>query len=372
MRFVAILSTYVGRQFLGGVLAVLAVLLGVIVLFDLIELLRRSINRPDATFWFLTQLALLRVPFLGLQLLPFAVLFGGILAFWRLTRSSELVVARAAGVSAWQFLTAPVALGALLGLLAIMVVNPIASAMYARAERLDAEYLRSGGSALTITPGGLWLRQADRMPGAGEGAVAILHADRVTQRGTELELQRVSVFRLAADDRFVERVEAARGRLEGGHWALADAWELAPDGERHHFERLAMPTELTLARVQDSFASPETLSFWSLPGFIGLLEESGFSALRHRLHFQSLLALPLLLAVMVLLAAGFSMRPARRGGVGLMIGSGVAAGFAFYVLTRIVVEFGQSGAIPVLLAAWAPAGMGLMLAVTVLLHLEDG
>jgi lipopolysaccharide export system permease protein len=36
------------------------------------------------------------------------------------------------------------------------------------------------------------------------------------------------------------------------------------------------------------------------------------------------------------------------------------------------VEFGQSGALPVVLAAWAPAGAGLMLAVALLLHLEDG
>ncbi|MCC7427172.1 MAG: LPS export ABC transporter permease LptG [Alphaproteobacteria bacterium] len=370
MRIAAILSAYVGRQFLISVLSVLAMLLGIVVLFDLIEFLRRAINRPDLGFWFLVQLAVLRVPFMALQLLPFAVLFGGILAFWRLTRSSELVVARAAGVSAWQFLAAPVALGAVLGLVAIMLVNPIASAMFGRAERLDSEYLRSGGSALALTSGGLWLRQADRA--AGEGAVAIVHAGRVARRENGLDLEAVSIFRIAAGDRFTARLEAESGRLEQGRWALRDVWELPLEGGRTHHPELALPTDLTLARVQDSFAPPDTLSFWTLPGFIEVLEQSGFSALRHKLHFQSLLALPLLLCVMVLLAAGFSMRPSRRGGVMLMIGGGIVSGFALYVLTRVVVEFGQSGAIPVALAAWAPAGMGLMLAVALLLHLEDG
>ena len=51
-----------------------------------------------------------------LQILPFAVLLGGIFAFWRLSRSSELVVARAAGISAWQFLAMPVLLAMLLGI----------------------------------------------------------------------------------------------------------------------------------------------------------------------------------------------------------------------------------------------------------------
>ena len=55
-----------------------------------------------------------------------------------------------------------------------------------------------------------------------------------------------------------------------------------------------------------------------------------------------------------------------------MIGSGVAAGFLLFVVSKVTEEFGQSGALPVALAAWAPALAGLMLAVSLLLHLEDG
>ena len=135
---------------------------------------------------------------------------------------------------------------------------------------------------------------------------------------------------------------------------------------------MSLPTDLTVARVQESFASPDTLSFWALPGFIALLDRSGFSSIRHRLHFQALLALPLLCATMALVSAGFSMRPARRGGVAQMIGSGVAAGFALFVVSKMAEEFGQSGALPVALAAWAPAASGLMLALALLLHTEDG
>ena len=116
-----------------------------------------------------------------------------------------------------------------------------------------------------------------------------------------------------------------------------------------------LPTDLTVARVQESFASPDTLSFWALPDFIALLDRSGFTSIRHRLHFQALLSLPLLCATMALVAAGFSMRPARRGGVAHMIASGVAAGFVLFVVSKIAEEFGQIGALPVALAAWVPA-----------------
>ena len=56
----------------------------------------------------MAEIAALRLPYIATQVLPFAILLGGMLCFWRLTRSSELVVARAAGVSAWEFLAAPV------------------------------------------------------------------------------------------------------------------------------------------------------------------------------------------------------------------------------------------------------------------------
>jgi lipopolysaccharide export system permease protein len=90
------------------------------------------------------------------------------------------------------------------------------------------------------------------------------------------------------------------------------------------------------------------------------------------LHFQALLALPLLAGTMCLLAAGFSMRPQRRGGVAQMIGSGIAAGFLLFLVSNLTKEFGQSGALPPVLAAWAPAVAGLMLSISLLLHLEDG
>ena len=131
-------------------------------LFDFIELLRRSVTKPDATFGLVSEIAALRMPRESMEILPFAVLLGGIFAFWRLTRSSELVVARAAGVSAWQFLAAPVLCAVALGVIATAAVSPLASVMLGRAEVLDNAYLRTGGGPLALAGGQLWLRQADR------------------------------------------------------------------------------------------------------------------------------------------------------------------------------------------------------------------
>jgi lipopolysaccharide export system permease protein len=370
LRFAFTLSTYIARQFCAAVAGMLAGLSLLVMLFDYIELLRRAATRPDVSFGLVTSIALLRLPYFLLQILPFAVLLGGIIAFWRLTRSSELIVARSAGLSAWQFLAAPLACGILFGAIATAGISPLSSVMYSRAESLDNLYIRKTGGPLQLAGGQLWLRQVDRA--LVPQGVAYLHARHVALQNKVVATDEVSVFRLDGHDRLLVRIEAEHARLAGGAWRMTGTRTITPDHLPESIGAFDLPTDLTAHRMQESFQSPDTLSVWALPGFIALLDNAGFSAVRHRLHFQTLLALPLLCGTMVLVAAGFSMRPTRRGGVARMIGSGVASGFALFTLSKVAEQFGQSGALPTVLAAWAPAGAGLMLAVSLLLHLEDG
>lgn len=364
------IAIYISRQFSGAVIAMLLALSGLVGMFDFIELLRRSASHVDVTFGTVSEIAALRLPYVSMQILPFAVLLGGILCFWRLTRTSELIVVRAAGISAWEFLAGPTLCAALFAVVAITVISPVSSAMLAKAEAMDDAYLRTGGGPLSLAGGQLWLRQSDH--GITPRGVAIIHAEKVELHGKRLTANQITVFRLDNADTLLARIDAPAATLERGEWVLDDARSVRPEEMPEAPAVIKLPTDLTVARVQESFASPDTLSFWALPGFIRLLDRSGFSSIRHRLHFQAMLALPVLSATMALLSAGFSMRPARRGGVAKMIGSGVSAGFVLFVISKLAEEIGQSGALPVIIAAWAPAVAGLMLAIALLLHTEDG
>ena len=114
------------------------------------------------------------------------------------------------------------------------------------------------------------------------------------------------------------------------------------------------------------------MSFWALPGFIDTLEQAGFSALRHRLHWHALLAAPLLMCAMVLIAATFTLRHTRRGGTVFVIVGGVLTGFVLYFFSDVVFALGLSDSIPVALAAWTPSGVSTLLGLAMLFHLEDG
>jgi lipopolysaccharide export system permease protein len=365
MRVARTLSGYIARQFLAWCGGVFGAMLVIIFLLDYIELLRRGASKPEATLARLLEMAALKLPHMAQEVMPFAVLFGTMMVFWRLTRSNELVVARAAGVSAWQFLTPAVISALMIGVVAVTVFNPIASAMQAGYEALEARILRGSGSQFAVFRSGLWLRETDE-----QGNLRVIHADRIV--GASLALENVTLYFFRGFDQFVGRIDAAQARLEPGRWQVSKGWSWEQGGFSTPFEDITVPTGFTPEKIRESFASPETMSFWKLPGFIRLLEDSGFSAQRHRLYFNGLLARPFLLCAMVLIAATFSLRMQRRGGATMMVMAGVATGFLLYFLSDVVFAFGLSATIPVALAAWTPAGVCLLLGASLLLHLEDG
>ncbi len=384
------LSRYVAGRFLGAVGAACVVVFALIVLLNAIELLRRS-SGEEIAFPDILAMALLQSPAIALTALPFVVMLASLACFARLARSSEIVVTRAAGVSAWALVAPPMALAVALGALGTTLLNPFAAASTERYRTLEARHFSGRASRLSISPEGLWLRD-----GGAQGQV-VIHARAADPRATQLFDVTIHLF--AREDELTGRIDAASARLVEGAWALRDgashAIDPAPDAPQaqtagaadatgaasdgaldaalpERFDRLDIPTELTSAQILDSFAAPEQISFWALPAFIRTLEASGFSAQRHRTHWHGQLAAPLLFGAMALIGAAFSMRHARLGGLGGMALAAAISGLGFYFLADLAKALAASGAIPAALGAWGPPAAAALFAAALLLHLEDG
>lgn len=374
MRIPVTLSLYIGRTFLTAILTTLLVMMVIVGLMELLELVRRGSDTPNGVpFVIILEMTLMKLPSTIERIYPFAFLIGGMVTLSRLTRSNELAVVRSAGVSVWQFLFPGLAIAMGLGILFITVVNPISAAMVSRFERIEGRYIDNKPSMLSITLSGLWLRQVDEggaqfnQKPVGE---YILHARRMDQ--ASLTLEDLIVFFYDKHEGFLGRIDAKKGQLTKGAWQISDAMISAPGMDSSIIPNFAMPTTLTLNQIQESFAPPESFSFWQLPQFIDVLEKAGFSAIRHKLYFNTMMALPFLLAGMVLVAAVFTLRQTRRGKTGILVVLGVVTGFIFYFSANLVYALGASGALPLVMAAWAPSLVVLMLGGSLLLHMEDG
>ena len=358
------LARYLGLQFLISVAIVLGGFLVLVFIVDIVAMLQRFGAKEGITFGTIITMSMLKMPNLLEETIPFATLAGATWSFARLSRSSELVIARAAGVSAWQFLSPALLLGFFGGVFLILAYSPLSASMIEREESLEAKYLRSQTSLLDVSATGLWLRQADA------AGAAIINALRVKEQGTRLE--DVSIYLSQGEDRFVGLITAKVATLEHGRWLLEGGLIRRLGHENQPEPITDFATTLTRTQIQDSFASPKTMSFWQLPRFIKLAEQAGFSALRHRLHYYSMLARPLLLCAMVLLAAVFALRVQRGRGLSMLVVGAIICGFALYAASSFSQALGLAGVVPVTLAAWAPAATATLLGVAFLLHFEDG
>ena len=352
------LGRYLSSRFLRMILAVFATIFSLVFVIDFVELLRRTGNIPGVTTTSIAFLSFLRTPSVSEQVLPFCVLFGSMAVFLNLTRKLELLVARAAGVSVWQFLAPPVAIALLLGIVSVTALNPLSAIMKQRADRIEIGLFGSSGDTA------IWVRQT------GIDGESILRAQKGSDNNNSLT--GVTAYLYDPNGRFEERVDASSATLADGVWRLHDASVSAAGEDAHKFDTFLIATTLKPGQVQEGSMAAEAVPFWDLPMLRDETESAGLDASGYRLQFQTLLARPLLLVAMTLIAAAFSLRFFRFGGVGKFVGGGVAAGFVLYVATKFVGDLGGSGVLSPPIAAWSPAVVASMLGALALLNQEDG
>ncbi len=351
---------YLSARFVKTVLAVFLTIVSLVYLVDFVEMLRRAGNIPEASTGMIAGLSLLRIPAVAEQILPFAVLFGAMTAFVNLTRRLELVVARASGISVWQFMFPPLLIAFLAGVLSVTVFNPVSAEMKMRAEHIEARLFGTGSNP----DKSVWFRQRS------VDGQALIKAAQASDSGAKLS--GVTAYLYDPDGHFVERIEAQHATLQPGAWKLEGGRVITSLEEPRDFDTYMLATNLTPEEVTRSFSSAESVPFWQLPKVRDETESAGLDATSYSLQYQTLLARPLLLVAMVLIAAAFSLRFFRFGGITRMISSGVGAGFVLYVATKFVANLGGTGLISPPVAAWSPALVGSLLGAFALLHLEDG
>ena len=358
------LGRYFASRFVISAVGAFASIFLLLVLVDYIEMVRKTSGLPSASAIMVAKTSIYRVPQLLEKMMPFCVLIGAMTCYLALSRRLELVVARAAGVSAWQFIAPALASSIVLGFLATVAYNPMSANLRELSKRMEAELFGGAPGGGIQDASGFWLNQV-----ASDGQW-IINAARSEQQG--VRLTGLTVFKFDNDYQFKERIEAREATLEEGRWAFKSARRFSLDAPPVDQNSFFIPTSLTPAQVRNSFSTPETVSFWQLPGYIRSSESSGFATAGYRLQYHKLIAQPFLLAAMVMLAASVSLRFFRFGGVQKMVLSGVGAGFLLYVLSKVTEDLSKAELMHPIAAAWLPVSVGGLAGFLALLYQEDG
>jgi lipopolysaccharide export system permease protein len=359
------LGRYFAGRFVMSALGVFISIFVLLVLVDYIEMVRKTSGIASASAIMVAETSLFRVPQLLEKLMPFCMLIGAMTCYLALSRRLELVIARAAGVSAWQFIAPALASSILLGIMATMLYNPMSANLRELSKKMEAEIMGSapGGGGIADASG-FWLNQIN------DDGQTIINAARSQQQG--VRLTGLTVFTFDNALQFQQRIEAREATLEDGYWLFKGVRRYSLNAAPVEQESFKLPTSLTPAQVRNSFSTPETVSFWQLPSYIRSSESTGFATAGYRLQYHKLIAQPFLLAAMVMLAASVSLRFFRFGGVQKMVLSGVGAGFLLYVLSKVTEDLSKAELMNPIAAAWLPVCVGGLTGFLALLYQEDG
>lgn len=360
------LNRYIAKRIIKGLLLAFLVVTAVIMLVDFVEGTRNIGTDENISSLTLFTMTLLKAPKLIEQTIPFVVLFGVMGTLYSLNRRSELIVLRASGLSAWRFLTPAIIVTATLGFIWSAAFNPLASAAMNAHDNMIERVTNNGGSVKNEK---IWLREGTDV------AQTVIYAERADVLNRTLTKATFYIFDINTDGTavFQRRLDAQTAELvTQGYWQLRDVIENAEGEAPQTQSAISLPTSISIEDIRDTTGNKALPPFWDIPETIKKTERAGFSTTSLRMQFNKLLALPIMLIAMTIIAAGVSMHLTREGGTLRLLIIGGVLGFAVYFADNIVSAFGEASALPVILAAWVVPLFVLFFGLSYLARIEDG
>lgn len=358
------INLYVCRYFIFWLLLCLIIILCITSLFEGIELLRRTISRTGTPLSIITEMIFLKLPTHLNTLLPFTIFFSAILSLSRLIQSRELTVIRATGVSLWQILTGLSITVSLLYGIYITVFNPIGAALTNRYLYLERSHFKTANTSLIIGKSGLWLCENN------DQYQTIIHTQIFNLQ--ENWFQKVTFYNFDKEGHFHCRYDAETATLENGEWKLSNVYKWPQqDNTSSVIPCMSFQANFSLNNIEDSYAAPETLSFWKIPDFTKSLRKTGLSSRKYELYWHKQIGKLGLIIALTFLAVLFCFQslPYRQNVVRLF-GQAIVSGFIIYFLNDIIIALGAAQKIPILLSVWLVPLVTMMLSLAFLLHIE--
>ena len=362
------LNRYIATQVLISILLAFLVITGIIMLVDFVETSRNLGSETDASMLVVLYITFLNMPMLVEQTIPFVVLFGVMGAFFSLNRHSELIVLRASGLSAWRFLKPAMIVTALLGAVWAMAFNPLASLSQAKHKEV-VHRITSGGAPTQSIEKEIWLRE-----GNDDGYV-VIHALSANIEEHVLFNVTFYTFDKTPDGaaKLSTRFDATSAKLsKNGYWELSTVTENEDGKAPRQFTTISRTTNIGWETLRTQSQTGKNPSFWQVNSEIQKAKSAGFDTTRLIMHLHKLLALPLTLIAMAVIAAGASLNMAREGGTLRLLIAGGALGFGVYFIDNLIGAFGETGTLPPVVAAWSVPLLVLSCGLIFLSWVEDG
>lgn len=334
-----------------------------VAIFLVIDFLEKigKFSRGGATLTQMGTFFACRLPEVLVQVIPLAVLMGTILSIGALSRQSEITAMRSGGMSLLRIGRPLLMVGAAISIGTFAMEEFLVPPASGKARYLEEVVIGKKNPNTFFRQDNIWYR--DRQ--------AILQA-RLFEPATR-SLRGVTLWRLGDDLQPQTRLDADRALFTDRGWEFRKVSERQVAGGTaaapRHLDTMLVPLSLKMDDLKVVGKHAENMGYFALRRYCAKLEQGGYETTAYRAVLQSKLALPCTSLVMVFLGIPFALKSNRSSGIAVGVGISLGIGFSYYILSAILISFGQAGTLPPLLAAWAAnvlcTGAGIWLAMTV-------
>jgi LPS export ABC transporter permease LptG/LPS export ABC transporter permease LptF len=348
-----ILDGYIGKMYLRVFGLTFMALVGIFQISTFIDL-SDKLFKGTATGAMVLQYMWYATPQYVYWCIPLSVLIGSLVTIGILTRTSELVVMRACGISLYRAAAPLLVFAAVAGGVLFLFEENVLAYSNRRADSL--RHVIRGGAPRTFDI----LNRRWVLGRKGEIYNYVYFDPRRT------ELSGFSVFRFSPkawrlQSRAFYRTVAFTGQATGFEQTVV--WK-ARDGSVREFDRLIEERSYRSVDQADVFLEPpqyfmteqadaERMTYQQLKRYIVELRASGINVTEYEVELHRKVSFPWVTLIMTLIAVPFAVTTGRRGAM-YGIGLGIVLALVYWTTMSVFGAIGASGVINPLLAAWAP------------------
>lgn len=350
-----LIDVYIGQNILAPTILASLGLVGFLTLATFLD----QLNDLKNTYNILTagRFVLLSIPRVFYETAPYAMLIGSLIGLGQLSKNSELIVLRAAGIS-----THRIAVTTLSASLIFAGGSTLIGELVAPEAELNARLIREGAMEFDISPGadGIWSKDEETF-----AHFSVINKDLLKDITVYYRQENRIVKMLWADSASYQQSSSS-----GEQWMLFKVYitKFAADSvasTQHdslawnvNFDPISLATELLVG--------PGRMSLGTLKSLITSKDAAGLDTRTYQIGYWTKIFQPLSSLALVLISIGFVFGSARETTIGRRIVTGLIVSILFKMMQDLITPASLVFGFPPLLAVLIPIAICLSAGIVLL------
>ena len=341
------INKYIIKEYLKSFLIVVAVMLSIIILINLLDEFNFFKAKKDLKFITFLLFVALKIPNSLINLMPFIILFGGIVFFLKIYNYNEVISLRVMGYSNIQIILIPALTSFIIGFFLLFFFVPFSSSFLKYYEELKGQY-NDAKNLIFINQNGIWIIDKNDKE---KNIIRIEKIDR-----DFLKIENITIYNYNNNNDFIKRIDAEDGQINKKKWELNKVNIISANkkNKENYLKNIIYDSNTDINEIKNIYKNTETSSLFNINKEMLILEDKGYSSIDLRIRYQKLISLPIYLLAMSILSGLMTINLGKTSSYLRYGVYGVVISIIIYFLNDLSITIGKSGIISVDFSVWIP------------------